>query len=238
MNLLANVKDSIDVIEKQLGYTFKDKDLLIMAFVHRSYANEQKNTITDHNERLEFLGDSVLGVIVADFLYNRFPDVYEGTLSLYKSSLVDEISCASYVRFLGLSDYILLGKGEVISSGNRKLSILADVFEAVIAAIYLDGGMDKAKNFFLTQCNTVIEDVLKQPHRNFKAELQDYSQKHHKITPVYKITKEDGPDHAKIFFVEVWLDSKVMAIGKGSSKKEAEQDAARQAIKGIKTPDK
>ena len=142
MDILTNWKKNLIEVEESLGYTFQDKDLLTLSFIHRSFANESRGQVTRHNERLEFLGDSVLGLVMAEYLYRHLPSQPEGQLSQIRSRLVDASSCAHYLQKLELSRYILLGRGEKVSEGTAKTSILADVFEALVGALYLDGGID------------------------------------------------------------------------------------------------
>ena len=230
MNPLETFKLNLTDIEEKLGYVFENKDVLTLAFVHRSFVNESKGTVLQHNERLEFLGDSVLGLVMADYLYHRLPGHPEGQLSQLRSRLVDAGSCATYLQKLGLTEWILLGKGERMSEGHAKASIQADVFEALIAAIYLDGGAQIIKSFLLCHFEEDIEKVIGSPPRNYKAELQDYSQKKFQRAPVYKIVDETGPDHAKVFHVLVSVNEQELGIGMGASKKEAEQRAAFAAL--------
>lgn len=230
MDLLSELKKNLSAIEESLGYVFEDKELLILSFTHRSFANESKGLASHHNERLEFLGDSVLGLAIADYLYRRLPSHSEGPLSQLRSRLVDAASCAHYLQKLGLGRYILLGRGERMSEGAVKVSILADTFEALVAALYLDGGMEAAESFLLVQFEKEMEQVIGSPPRNYKAELQDYSQKYFQSAPVYKVVDEVGPDHAKVFHVIVFVDNKEAGIGLGASKKEAEQIAAFKAL--------
>ncbi len=230
MNPLEKLKLNLLPIEEKLGYSFENKELLIQAFIHRSFINEYREGGIHHNERLEFLGDSVLGLIMADYLYHRLPAYPEGLLSQLRSKLVDASSCAEYLQKLSLSDNILLGRGEAIGLGKAKLSILADVFEALLGAIYLDGGMAIAKSFLILHFEKEFESAIGSPPRNYKAELQDFSQKKFQKVPIYKVIEEIGPDHAKQFHVIVFLDEKEAGIGIGSSKKEAEQRAAFEAL--------
>ena len=234
MNSLQDLRKNLPLIEEKIGYTFENKDLLILAFVHRSFVNEHRDVIQQHNERLEFLGDSVLGLTTADFLYHRLPTFPEGQLSQFRSRLVDAPSCAQYLQKLQLPDFILLGRGEKMSEGKAKVSILADVFEALIGAVYLDGGLTIAKSFFLCHFEGEMESAIGSPSRNYKAELQDHSQKKYQKAPVYKIILESGPDHAKVFHVMVYVDEKEEGIGLGASKKEAEQRAAFEALSKIR----
>lgn len=219
-------------IEKRLSYHFQTPELIYLAFVHRSYVNEHKE-IKAHNERLEFLGDSVLGLIVAEYLYETFPHLPEGNLSQFRARVVDASSCMNFFQKLGLSEYILLGKGEAQSLGRGKESIAADVFEAIIGAIYLDSDFVAAKKFFLGHFAEDLTKLLQMPSRNFKAELQDYSQKKYQKPPVYKVLKETGPDHSKTFFIAVVVGDAPVAEGSGHSKKEAEQNAAENALKKL-----
>ena len=233
MNPLEALRKNLEPVEEKLGYVFENKDLLILSLIHRSFLNEYREMGLQHNERLEFLGDSVLGLVVADYLYHRLPTFPEGHLSQLRSKLVDAQSCAQYVLKLGLPDFILLGRGEKISEGKAKVSILADVFEAVVGAIYIDGGLSIAKSFLLCHFEGEIEGIIGSPPRNYKAELQDYSQRKFQKPPMYKVVEEKGPDHAKVFHIMVIIDEKEAGIGMGASKKEAEQRAAFDALSKI-----
>ncbi|HSX37376.1 MAG TPA: ribonuclease III [Chlamydiales bacterium] len=213
-----------------MKYIFENKELLIQSFIHRSFVNEMKNLGIQHNERLEFLGDSVLGLVVADYLYHRLPSFPEGQLSQLRSRLVDANSCAYYLQKLGVTDSILLGKGERMGEGHAKASIQADVFEALIGAVHLDGGVQKVTSFLLLHFEEDFEKVIGTPPRNYKAELQDYAQKKFQRTPAYKVIEEAGPDHAKTFHVLVTVNENELGSGMGASKKEAEQRAAFAAL--------
>lgn len=234
MNLLKALREKIPFVEEKIGFFFENKDFLILAFIHRSFVNEYREEALQHNERLEFLGDSVLGLVVADFLYHRLPDQPEGNLSQLRSRLVDATSCAAYLQKLELSEFILLGRGEKLTEGKTKTSILADVFEALVGAIYLDGGMKEAKSFLLSHFEKEIEEAIGSPSRNYKAELQERSQKKFQKAPVYKVVSETGPDHAKVFQVKVYLGEEEAGTGMGASKKEAEQRAAFEALEKLK----
>lgn len=220
----------INLIEELIGYHFKDKNLLILTFVHRSFYNEHRDLVQEHNERLEFLGDSVLGLIISDYLYTHLPHTPEGELSHLRSYLVEAGACASYVQKAHLAEFVLLGKGERMNDGRGRDTILADLFEALVGAIYLDGGLEEARRFFLNHFLDEIKNALTEPLRNWKAELQDYSQKKYQKPPVYKVIKESGPDHSKIFHVIAFIDEKEVGEGNGSSKKQAEQAAAQDAL--------
>lgn len=230
MNPIEKLRSHLDQIEEKLGLIFSNKEILVQAFIHRSIVNEFRGKTLEHNERIEFLGDSVLGLVVADYLFHRLPAHPEGLLSQLRSRLVDASSCALYFQKLSLSEYILLGKGEIMSEGRTKPSILADVFEALLGAIYLDGGLSTVKSFLLCHFEGEFEAAIGSPPRNYKAELQDFSQKRFQKPPVYKVVEESGPDHAKMFHVMVFVGEKEMGIGVGASKKEAEQRAAFDAL--------
>lgn len=230
MNPLEHLRKNLQFIENKIGYSFENKDLLVLAFIHRSFINEYREGPLEHNERLEFLGDSVLGLIVADYLFHRLPNYPEGQLSQLRSRIVDAASCSQYLLKLKLSEYILLGRGESMSEGRAKQSILSDVFEALLGAIFLDGNMGTAKSFLLMHFEEDFEATIGAPSRNYKAELQDYSQKKFQKTPVYKVIEEAGPDHAKVFHVMVYINEEEAGLGVGTSKKEAEQRAASVAL--------
>ena len=217
-------------LEIRLDYKFNDISLLKNALVHSSYANEVRGN-THSNERLEFLGDSVLSIIVADHLFSNYPNMPEGELTKLRASLVCEKSLCVFSRELGLGEYLLLGKGEDKNGGRERDSILADAFEAVLAAIYIDGGMDAAKKHIF---NTVLRDLERHTDENsfkdYKTVLQEIIQRNPEETVSYTLIDETGPDHDKIFTVEVHLNSNVIGRGCGKSKKQAEQMAAQQAL--------
>ncbi len=230
MTPLEDLKQNIHQLEDRIGAVFENKDLLLLAFVHRSFVNEHRDQIDQHNERLEFLGDSVLGLAMADHLYRRLPDHQEGQLSQLRSRLVDAASCAKYLLKLDLGSFILLGKGERLSIGSTKSSILSDVFEALIGALYLDGGISSVRSFIAAHFDEEVEEAIGTPSHNYKAELQDYSQKRFQKPPSYRVVEEGGPDHAKTFHVVVSIGEGDLGKGSGSSKKEAEQAAAYDAL--------
>ncbi len=227
--------ETIILIENQIGYTFNDKLLLQKAFVHRSYFNEHKEEILEHNERLEFLGDAVLGLVVSKYLFNALPHLEEGALSHLRSRLIDAISCAHYTTTLGLGAHALLGKGEKMNDGRGRDSIYADLFEALVGALFLDAGFEATEKFFLEKYLPWIEQILKEPIRNFKADLQEFSQKKFRMAPVYKVLKETGPEHNKHFLIAVYLDETPFGEGEGISKKHAEQNAAKEALSRLET---
>ncbi|MCH1430747.1 MAG: ribonuclease III [Chlamydiales bacterium] len=233
MSTLSELEQSLEQIEETIGHTFKEKSLLILAFTHRSYVNENKQESSGHNERLEFLGDSVLNLVIAQHLFLLYPSKPEGELSSLRARLVETASCENFIKRLALEKYVLLGKGEQINLGKARSSIIADLFEAVLGAIFLDGGFKVAQNFILSQFENDIESILDQPYRNYKAELQDFSQKRYQKAPFYEILAEEGPDHNKEFLVNVVVNDTEVGRGVGSSKKEAQQNAAKAALKQI-----
>lgn len=234
-NPVEKLTNSIPTIESLLCYQFKDPNLLVLAFVHRSFINENK-TITQHNERLEFLGDSILGMIISDYLYSSLPETLEGDLSLLRSRLVEASACARYIKKLSIDSYLLLGRGEKLNQGRGRQSIVADLFEAIVGAIFIDGGIESAKQFLLTHFKSDFDEILTAPHKNWKAMLQELCQKNTQQAPEYIVLKEEGPDHNKVFEIAVNLLNKELGIGKGASKKEAQQNAARDAIERLSNP--
>lgn len=221
--------ENIEKFEQIIGYDFKDKKLLEQALSHSSYANERK-TLGGSNERLEFLGDSVLSIVVSDYLYKHFTQVAEGELTKLRASLVCEKSLHVFAKQIHLGDFLRLGKGEENTGGRERPSILADAFEAVIAAIYLDGGMEPAAKHILRFMPEDIEHGRKPVFSDFKTVLQEIVQKNPEEKVEYVLIGEEGPDHNKRFVVEVRLNSQVIGKGKGRSKKEAEQLAAKEAL--------
>ena len=216
-------------LENKLKYQFKDTKLLRTALTHSSYANENRNSGAVCNERMEFLGDSVLSIVVSDFLYKNL-NVAEGQLTKIRASLVCEKSLHVFAKKISLGDFLLLGKGEENTGGRQRPSILADAFEAVIAAIYLDGGMEAAAKHIL---RFIPEDVHHTGHpvfSDFKTILQEVVQKNPEEKVEYVLIGEEGPDHNKRFVVEVCLNSQMIGRGSGRSKKEAEQLAAKEAL--------
>ncbi len=230
MHTLQDLQDKIPQIEAALGYSFRNKDLLIMAFVHRSFVNENRATLY-HNERLEFLGDSVLGMLIAQLLYERYPEKPEGELSSLRSRLVEGSSCTAYVHKIGVDPFLLLGKGERGNDGRGRQTILSDLFEAIVGAIYLDGGLEATRNFIVDTFQEAIEERVSAPQSNWKAILQDICQRQLHTTPVYTLLQTTGPEHDKIFEVAVEVQGKILGKGSGASKKEAQQNAAMDTIK-------
>lgn len=218
-------------VELKIGYTFKNKGLLETALTHSSYANEAKK---ESNERLEFLGDSVLSIIVSDYLYRRLPNVQEGQLSKYRATLVCEQSLNEISEKISLSKFIRLGKGEELTGGRERPSIISDAFEAVLGAIYLDGGMELARKWVIELMRDAIEDVATgNRYADYKTMLQEALQKGNKGKVTYKTVGESGQDHNKVFEVEVLVDGEPKNTGKGHSKKEAEQNAAHILLEAL-----
>ncbi len=218
--------------ERRLGHAFRDRSLLLRGLTHKSYSHENR-TDSGHNETFEFLGDSVLGFVVGDEIFGRFPDLDEGALSKMKAYLVSAPILARLARDLGMGEMLLLGVGELRSGGRHKDSLLANLFEAVIAAIYLDGGIEPARSMIVTSLEGDLEriDANDLLFHDYKTALQEIAQGLAKPLPVYTVVDEVGPDHDKKFFIEVVLDDTISAIGEGSSKKEAQQEAAKSALR-------
>lgn len=216
-------------LEENLKYKFKNISLLDNAITHSSFANETK-CISGSNERLEFLGDSVLSIIVSDYIYKNFPNMPEGELTKLRASLVCEKSLCEFSKELGIGAYLKLGKGEAQNGGAERPSILADAFEAVLAAIYLDGGIEPATKHIMRFVLPELEHIDDDNFRDYKTELQEIIQRNPEERLSYILIAESGPDHDKNFTVEVHLNSNVIGCGSGKSKKRAEQAAAKQAL--------
>ena len=219
-------------LEKAIGYQFRNISLLQNALTHSSYANERWHNSLLSNERLEFLGDSVLGMLVADYLYRTFPDRPEGELTRMRADMVCEHTLATAANRIGLGEHLLLGHGEEQGGGRKRNSILADAMESVIAACFLDGGMEAALS--IVQKFILVEVPVKKLHNtDYKTTLQELVQRKKNQTLIYAMVGQSGPDHNKQFVVEVSLNGAVVGKGIGSSKKRAEQDAARTAIERL-----
>lgn len=211
--------------------SFNDLELLRQAFTHRSYLNEHRGEAGGHNERLEFLGDAVLELVSTHFLYSKFPDKHEGELTAYRAALVNAVTCAEVATGLGMNDYLLLSRGEAKDTGRARGVLLANAFEALIGAIYMDQGYDAARDFIAAHLLPKIDEIItKRLWQDAKSTLQEKSQESQGVTPSYSVLEETGPDHDKQFIVGVYLSDKLLAKGSGKSKQEAEQSAARAAI--------
>ena len=216
-------------LQKNLGYTFKNESLLLNALTHSSYANEARGGVTS-NERLEFLGDSILSVIVSDYIYKQFGNLPEGELTKLRASLVCEKSLCGFSRELQLGLFLRLGKGEEKGGGRERDSILADAFEAVLASIYLDSDLETARGFVMRFILKELKHTDDEVFKDYKTALQEIIQRNPEEYVTYILTGESGPDHDKLFEVEVHLNSNIIGKGKGKSKKQAEQMAAKQAL--------
>jgi len=218
--------------EKKIKVTFKDKNLLKQAFTHRSYINENGATAISHNERLEFLGDAVLELIVTDFLYKKYSQYTEGELTALRSALVNAIIISEVASQIGMNDYLLLSKGEAKDYGKARQYILANTYEALVGAMYLDQGYDVSDKFVTkTLLPQTSEIVSKKLWRDAKSLVQEKAQEFVSFTPAYKVLNESGPDHDKHFTVGIYFGPSLIAEGKGKSKQEAEQKAAENALK-------
>ena len=217
-------------IEKSLGITFKDKSLLDLAFVHKSYVNEA-NDKSEQNERLEYLGDAVLELAVTDYLYHKFPGHPEGDLTNWRSALVKGKNLSKVAKKLGLGAFLYLSRGEELSGGREKAYILANTVEAVIGAIYLDSGFEVAREFIMKHIVVLLEDIISQGlDVDPKSRVQELAQEKLNVTPRYELLSETGPDHDKKFVMGIYFADRLIADGEGSSKQEAEQSAAGNAL--------
>ncbi len=217
--------------EHKVGITFADKKLLRQAFLHRSYLNEHPDEESGHNERLEFLGDAVLELVVTDFLYKAYPDKTEGDLTVYRAAMVNTNSISDAAHALGMNDYLLLSKGEAKDTGKSRSYILANTFEAFIGAVYLDRGYDAAQAFIARMLFDKVDAIVKgRLWQDDKSRFQEKAQEVRGITPAYRVLKEDGPDHDKTFTVGVFLNEEQFGEGNGHSKQDAEQHAAHDAL--------
>ncbi|WP_373999669.1 ribonuclease III [Bdellovibrio bacteriovorus] len=218
-------------LETRLGYTFKNQALLQRALTHKSYANELKNA-TEHNEKLEFLGDAVLDLVVGEFLFEKFPEDTEGGLSKKRASIVNEEVLSELALDMELNKLMHLGKGETMTGGAQKPRLIASSFEAIVGAMYLDGGFEAAKKFIRCEFTKLTEKVCgtEDFERDYKTRLQELVQKSLKETPRYEVLAEEGPPHDRQFLVCVKIKDDVWAQGRGRSKKNAEQSAAKQAL--------
>ena len=226
------MKNDWKKFQEEIGYSFKDTSLLIQAMSHSSYSNEIGQTHLDCNERLEFLGDAVLELVSSEFLYNEYKNVSEGELTKMRANLVCETALAFDAKSIGLNNYLLLGKGEDLTGGRERNSVVSDACEALIGAIYLDGGIEKAREFIL---KFVLNDEKnKRMLSDSKTALQELIQGNLGKTPKYEIIGESGPEHAKTFVARVSVDGKVLGMGEGKTKKNAEQQASYNALLKLK----
>lgn len=225
------MQKDIQTFQESIGVSFNDTALLRQAFTHRSYLNEHRGETLGHNERLEFLGDAVLELISTHFLYEKFPEQDEGDLTAYRAALVNAITCAEIAQNLGMNDYLLLSRGEAKDNGRARQMLLANAFEALVGAIYLDQGYDAAKLFIEKYLFPKIDEIVKKKlWRDAKSNFQEKAQDAEGATPHYEVVRETGPDHDKQFVVGVYIKESLVAQGTGKSKQEAEQEAARIAL--------
>lgn len=217
--------------EQKAGVSFTDKNLLRQAFTHRSYLNENRGTNLEHNERLEFLGDAVLELVVTDYLYKKYPQNPEGELTSYRSALVNSTTLAQAATDIGMNDFLLLSHGEAKDTGRARMYIMANTFEAFLGALYLDQGYDVAKEFISNHIFHLIDEIVEKGlWMDAKSKFQEASQEKEGVTPAYKTIKEVGPDHDKKFTVGVYLNNNLVVTGEGKSKQEAEQNAAHKGL--------
>ena len=229
MKINRRISSNIDFFEQKINYEFKNKEYILEALTHSSYSNENKNY--PFNERLEFLGDSVLSIVISDYLFKKETKLPEGELTKIRANIVCEESLSEVSKNIHLGKYMLLGKGEEATGGRERISILADALEAVIAAIYLDGGIKCAREFILTNMEKIINDSIKgKIFRDYKTCLQEVLQSNGENNIWYKLIEEKGPDHNKRFVMEVGINDTVLGVGEGKSKKDAEQVAAKCAL--------
>lgn len=227
----SNLEKRFSGLEKKLNIKFKNKDLLIQAFCHRSYLNESPGFYLSHNERLEFLGDAVLELVITEHLYKKYPQKPEGELTNWRASLVNAKMLSEVAKKLGFNDFLLLSKGEAQETGKARQYILANTFEAFVGATYLDRGYKKCDEFIKKYLLIELPDIIKNNlFKDSKSRFQEEAQEKVGITPTYKVMKEWGPDHAKHFTIGVFLDNELIAKGEGSSKQEAEEVAAKNAL--------
>ncbi|MBQ1963178.1 MAG: ribonuclease III [Clostridia bacterium] len=219
------------MLQERIGYTFRNTELLSEALTHSSYCNENKRRKIESNERLEFLGDSILSVITAEYLFSAFPGEDEGFLTKTRAALVCETTLAVLASEIGLGDFMSFGHGEIISGGGKKRkSIIADAFEALLAAIYLDGGMEQVKSFLLPRLIRMLEAVSKNGNEDYKSMLQRIVQQTPEEKLYYVEKGEEGPPHDRVFYFDAFLNSNLLGTGAGRTKREAEQQAAKHAL--------
>lgn len=230
----AGLVEAARRFEQTSGLIFNDKTLLQRALTHRSYTNESREFLLADNERLEFLGDAVLDFVVGEFLYHRFPEMREGPLTNLRAALVRQETLATFAQQLRLGEYLLLGRGEDESGGRQRPAVLCAAFEALVGALFLDSGLDTVKSLLFKLIEPVLPRLAAWAEaKDAKSRLQEWSQSHLGATPRYKTIREEGPDHAKVFTVEVTIGGEVYGVGQGRSKQKASQQAALQALRRL-----
>lgn len=226
-----NIDVDLEKLQELLRVRFEDPRILLSAITHRSYLNEHREATWDHNERLEFLGDAVLELVVTDHLYKKYPDKPEGELTAVRAALVNTVSLAAAAEQLGVNEYLLMSKGEAKDVGRARQYILANSFEACIGAIYMDQGYDAAQRFIADRLFQKTDEIVKKRlWQDAKSRFQELSQEHASVTPTYETIAQVGPDHDRVFTVGVYLKQELVAEGQGRSKQEAEQQAAERAV--------
>ena len=226
-----NIETDLNALQMILEVSFKDTNLLLSAITHRSYLNEHRDATWEHNERLEFLGDAVLELIVTDFLFSTYSDKPEGELTAIRAALVNTVSLSAASEQLGVNQYLLMSKGEAKDEGRARQYILANVFEACIGAIYLDQGYNAAREFIARRLFGQTEEIIKKRlWQDAKSRFQELAQEQASITPTYETVSQEGPDHDRVFTIGVYLRREKIAEGRGRSKQEAEQQAAQAAM--------
>jgi ribonuclease III len=233
---VVRLRDEFEALQQTIGYRFRDRGLLEHAMTHTSRANEDVSGGVRDNESLEFLGDAVLGFLIADLLFGRFPELDEGQKSKIKASLVSTATLAKLAERLSLGEHLLLGRGEEKTGGRQKQALLADTYEALIAAIYLDGGVEHVRAFVGREFATLVEETRVGAAQDYKSTLQELVQSRGEPLPEYRLVGAAGPDHRKMFQVEVVLNGEPVADATGRSKKEAEQEAAKLALDRLSRP--
>ncbi|MEN9922353.1 MAG: hypothetical protein RL097_630 [Candidatus Parcubacteria bacterium] len=226
-----DIQSELTKLQQLLQTTFADSSILLSAVTHRSYLNEHREATWEHNERLEFLGDAVLELVVTDYLFHKFPEKPEGELTAVRAALVNTVSLSGAAEALGINQFLLMSKGEAKDIGRARQYILANAFEACIGAIYLDQGYEAAQKFIAEQLFPKTDEIVhKRLWQDPKSRFQELAQEHASVTPTYETIAQDGPDHDRVFTVGVYLKKEFIADGKGRSKQEAEQQAAQAAI--------
>jgi ribonuclease III len=234
MKLTSDEKRHLKKFEKVLGYSFKKKEYLFIALTHKSFANERDLPLSENNERYEFLGDAVLELSISHILFENYPDYPEGELSKIRAASVNEVQLAEVAKSINLGEYMNLGKGEDMTGGRDKPSLLSDAYEAVLGAIYLDRGFNKAKKVIGKHFSSVLKTIGKKGfYKDYKTRLQEVSQAKFRTIPKYRLVKESGPDHRKVFEINLLISNELYGVGRGHSKKLAEQDAAKIALQKI-----
>ena len=231
MSDTATITQELSALERIVGISFIDEIHLLTAITHRSYLNEHREAKQDHNERYEFLGDAVLELIVTDFLFRKYPEKPEGELTAIRAALVNTVSLADAATRMNINEFLLLSKGEAKDTGRARQYILANAFESIIGAIYLDRGYEDAKNFVATHLFDKTDAIVsKRLWQDAKSRFQELAQEHVGVTPNYETLSQSGPDHDRVFTVGIFLGSERIAEGKGRSKQEAEQSAAEAGL--------